>query len=272
MTSRIAPHRTTLTPDSTAPDRVRQGLNVLLSLTQVLAIGWAFAVNASFSFDVRADTEPPVIPAGYAFTVWFVIYAGAFAYAVYQVLPAQRDRPLLRRIGWWTAGAFGASTLWALSTGLGWTWLTVPLMFVLFATLLAAFVGWTQHTAPTRAEQLVVGLPISIYLGYVTIATIANTASVLTQFGITSLAGLSPTTWAVAMLAVGGFIAAALTTWTRGNAGYAGTIIWALVGIVVANTTERANPVVAVVAGALAVLVALTWLRARRAAPAHRER
>jgi hypothetical protein len=133
---------------STQSDRLRQALNVVLSITQVVAICWTFLVNTNFSFDERAGYEPPVIPAGYTFTVWFVIYAGAFVYAVYQALPQQRTNPLLRRIGWWTSGAYGAATIWAILAGLNLSWLTVLFMFTLFATLLGAFIGCSRAQAP----------------------------------------------------------------------------------------------------------------------------
>jgi hypothetical protein len=65
------------------------------------------------------------------------------------------------------------------------------------------------------------------------------------------------------MLLVAGAISAFMTTVTRGNIPYALGIIWALIGIVVASVVERQNSVVAVTAGAMAVLVAVALVRAR---------
>jgi hypothetical protein len=76
--------------------------------------------------------------------------------------------------------------------------------------------------------------------------------------------GTSETVWSVAMLVAAGLIAARVTLATRGNAAYATAIIWALVGVVVANTIERAeNLPVAVAAGSMAVVVAATLTRVR---------
>lgn len=67
--------------------------------------------------------------------------------------------------------------------------------------------------------------------------------------------GMSEQAWTVAMLLAAGLIAAAVVWVSRGNAWYAGTIVWALVAIVVANLTRRPDRVVAATAGAMAVMV-----------------
>jgi hypothetical protein len=107
-------------------------------------------------------------------------------------------------------------------------------------------------------------LPLSIYIGYITVATVANTASAFAQSGIDNLAGLAPTSWAVTMIIIAGLIASSLTQWSWGNIGYALTIVWAFVGIIVANLTERQNVVVALTAGVMAFVVLLTLGRIQR--------
>lgn len=250
---------------STHRDHLRQALNVVLSVSQVVAIVWAFAIKPSFSFDVLPQDNPPVIPAGYAFTIWFVIYAGCVAYAVYQALPAQREKTLLRRIGWWSTAAFLSSTLWAVTTGLGWYLITNVLIFALFASLLGALIVLIKHQAQlTVAERLLVKMPLSIYLGYVTVATVANTAATLKQqYGVVTPLGLSETTWVVVMLVIAGLLAAFTTVRSRGNAGYALAVVWALIGIAVANVTNQPNTVVAFTASGMAAFVALALLAAR---------
>lgn len=243
-------------------DHLRQALNVILAIAQLAAAAW----NASTGLgpSTREDTYPPVVPALYTFSVWAVIYAGSLVYAGYQAWPAHRQNAVLRQIGWWTAGAFGTTTVWAIASGLGWNWLTVPIIFAMFATLLGAFRGLIATRAPrTGAERYLVVLPLSIFTGYVFVATIANTAAVLTQYGIASPLGVSPTTWAIMMTLVAGLIASFITFWSRGNTGYALTVIWALIGIVVANVSQVPNTPVAVTAGSMAAVVGLTLVYTR---------
>lgn len=246
---------------NTGRDRLRQAANMVLAVAQVAAIG----ISAVRGFGAeRSVAEPPVVPALYTFSVWFVIYAGALAYAVYQALPAQRSNVLLRRIGWWTAAAFLATTLWAVAQTLGGEWLTVPIMFAMFAALLGAQITFITQRAPrTQAERWLVVVPLSIFLGYVTVATIANTASILTQSNITNFLGIPPTAWAVAMLVVAGAVVSFVTSVSRGNVAYALTVIWALVGIIVANVQDKPNTPVAITAGSMAALIAIVLLRAR---------
>lgn len=255
---------TTTTPRSASQQRDgwRQALNVVLAIAQVLAIYIAVTLNPSGGLNERSGTEPPIVPAFYVFFIWGLIYAGSLAYALYQALPRHRNNDLLRQIGWWTAGAFAATTLWAVMFGLGWLWLTVVCMFTMLITLLGAFIQCIRYRAPrSMAERVFVVLPISIFTGYITVAAIANTASVLSAYGISI--GLSEQTWAVVMLIAAGVIGSFATLVSRGNVGYALTIIWALIGIVVANLSPQPNTAVAVVAGSMAVLVAIALLRAQ---------
>ncbi len=246
----------------TGRDRLRQVINIILAIAQVVAIVWNSVAGTGPDARVRATFESPVFPAPYTFSVWLLIYAGALAYAVYQALPAQRTNALLRRIGWWTASAFLALTLWAVFQTIGWLWLTVVCIFWMLGALLAAFKTFTQdHTPRTRAEHYLVVLPLSIFLGYITAATIITMVLILPELGITL--GLSSTTWSVGMLFVAGITASCLTLWSRGNGGFALTIVWALIGIVVQNVVNAPNMPTAIAAGSMALLVALALVRAR---------
>lgn len=248
----------TSTSDSKKHDRSRQVLNLVLAVAQVAAAAWSVTTGLGPDADGRVVSEPPVVPALYTFSVWSVIYAGSLIYAVYQALPAQRENPLLRRVGRWTVGAFLATTLWTVAAGLGWDWLTVPIMFAMFVALLGAFIGFSRDRSPrTAVERLLVVLPLSIFLGYVTVATVANPASVLKQSGVVSPLGLPETAWAVLMTLAAGLIASFVIVWSRGNVGYALTIVWALIGIIVANVVDVPNLLVAFTAGGMSGVVVL---------------
>ena len=91
-------------------DSVRQAANLVGAFCQV-----GVTVLASVSIQEVVERGPGslVEPALYAFTVWALIFALSLVYAVYQALPANRENPLLRRIGWYTAGAFACTGLWS---------------------------------------------------------------------------------------------------------------------------------------------------------------
>ncbi|GGO30634.1 hypothetical protein [Deinococcus humi] len=124
-----------------------------------------------------------------------------------------------------------------------------------------AFIELVRTSRPlTRAEVWFVRLPLSVFTGWITVAPIANIAFALRSSGVRDL-GLAETTWAWAalMFAAATLIGVAMTRFSEGNAWYAGTVVWALIGIVVANVVREPNLTVAIAAGA-AGLVALSPL------------
>src|ERR1035437_9347747 len=89
--------------------------NVTFAITQILAgfvpqiFGWGMGVGQQ-----SASSQTPVIPAGYAFSIWGLIFALFVAYAIYQALPKNRENELLRQVGFYTLGAFLFCTVWEL--------------------------------------------------------------------------------------------------------------------------------------------------------------
>jgi len=251
----------------TSLNLLRQGLNVIFVLAQVVVTLSGYITGTNSNFDSREATTP-VVPASYAFIIWGVIYAGAIVYAIYQALPRQRENALLRRIGFYTAFAYLATTLWLIAAQNGMLWLTVVFIFLILASLLGAFIQFIlYYQFISAAERFLVVLPISVYTGWATVASIANTSTVLQASGFSNV--IFPNdAWAIIMLIIGGLIAAFTTFRSRGNIGYALTVIWALIGVAVANGTTGAGAAVATVATGSAVLVALVLLLTRRAADA----
>jgi len=245
-------------------DRLRQGLNLLLSITQFAAAILTFSGQFGDQLFYSGERNPLIVPADYAFSVWGVIFPASIAYGIYQALPAQRDNPLLRRIGWWTAFAFGCITLWSPSTLFDPIRYTVPLFFGALGGLVYALYQISRRPSLTRAERLLIAAPIGVYAAWCTVGTIANTSTSLFGLGYTDPL-FAEQTWAIIMLLVAGFITSCMTSVSRGNWGYALTIIWALVGIVVANVVDHPNTPVAITAGSMAALLAVVLLRARTA-------
>lgn len=269
----VRQERTTTPPDPTVVtsqrDRLRQALNLLLSVAQFAAAAIIFSSQFGDElFYNPANPNPPIVPADYAFSIWGFIFPTSIAYGVYQALPRQRTNALLRRIGWQTAFAFGCITLWSVATLFDPLRYTVPLFFGALGALVYALYQTSRHPQLTLAEQAFVLVPVSVYAAWCTVGTIANTSTSLAGLGYTRLL-LGEQTWAVVMLVVAGLISSFTTTAGRGNIPYALAIIWALVGVVVTNVTRYQNPVVAATAGGMAALLAIVLVWARTAVRAH---
>lgn len=265
MATIVSPISTTTMPASTKRDYLRQVLNLLLSITQFAAAALIF--SSQFGNDLfynPVSREPLILPADYTFGIWAFIFPASIAYGVYQALPRQRTNDLLRRIGFQTAFTFGCITLWSVATLFDPIRYTVPLFFGALGGLVYAVYQTSGHPRPlTLAERVFVVVPLGVYAAWCTVGTIANTSTSLFGLGYTDPI-FREQTWAVMMLLVAGAISSFMTTVTRGNIPYALGIIWALIGIIVATTTERPNGAVAMTAGAMVVVVASALLRTTR--------
>lgn len=116
-------------------------------------------------------------PASPAFSIWTVIYVGLLAYTVWQALPRQRSRTRQRALGWLIAGTMVLNGLWLVTA----QFLTLPLT-VLAIVLLLALLGVTFRRAvvqPGRGwiDALLIDGVTGLHLGWVTLATVANTTA-----------------------------------------------------------------------------------------------
>jgi hypothetical protein len=204
------------------------------------------------------------VPAGYVFAIWGLIYLGLILLAIYQLLPAQRANPRLQRVRGALIVSCVANSAWIFL----WHYELFPwTLLVMGALLVSLLVIYLRlgigRAATTVGERWLVRVPVSIYLGWVTVATIANVTSVLENARWSGW-GIAPATWAVIMLAVGALVAWAMSL-TRRDAAYDLVLIWAFVGIALKHA---ATPLVAGAAwvATVAVVVALgVAVRAGRA-------
>ncbi|MGA2111820.1 MAG: TspO/MBR family protein [Anaerolineales bacterium] len=194
------------------------------------------------------------VPAGYVFSIWGLIYIGLIAYAAYQALPSQRENPRLRATGWWISLGGLANIAWIFFWHYELFPLTLVAMLVLLATLLITYLGLRRgQTAPSAGETWAVRIPFSLYLGWITVATIANVSDVLWSLQWNGF-GITPEAWMLIML-IAVFAIASWMNLVRRDVAFTLVIVWALAGIVV---QQSAVALVANAAGITAVLVVVT--------------
>lgn len=215
-------------------DRIRQGLNLFLAVGQIIVAALVNLAITGPSIGAISDRYPTyVVPAGYAFTIWNLIFALSLGYAIWQCFPAQRANPLLRRIGWLTASAFAATSAWMLVFQQSLFLLSLAVMVWLLLSLIGVMVGIYHHSTKLSAtERWLVYCNFSIFLGWITVATVANLGQVLSATGWKGW-GLEAKGWAIIAVLTLGIIAALVTMRLQGNAPYALTVIWALIGLAV---------------------------------------
>lgn len=213
-----------------------------------------------------SDAYPTLVtPAGYVFSIWGVIYILLGIFVVYQALPSQKRRDFHERIGWLFVLSSLFNIVWLFLWQYEYLGLSVVVMFLLLASLIAVYLRLNigKSKVPLR-EKLAVHLPFSVYLGWITIATIADVSVTLVSVNWDGL-GISQETWAILVVAIA-LLITLLVTATRKDIAYGLVIIWALLGIAV---KQSGNPNIvmateisaAVIAVALGVSILVSRLR-----------
>jgi hypothetical protein len=152
-----------------------------------------------------------------------------------------------------------ANGLWIVFWHYGLYPLTLVAMLTLLVSLIAIYIRVNPSSAGPAADvptRWLVQAPFSLYLGWVSVATIANVSSLLVWLGWNG-GGLSPVTWAVIMIGVSAVLSLAMSFRQR-DAVFTGVVVWALLGIWV----KQAALLAVVIASAVAVAVSLAGLLA----------
>ena len=206
-----------------------------------------------------SDANPTLVtPAGYVFSIWSIIYILLGAFVIYQALPSRSSRGFTEKIGWLFVLSSIINIVWLFLWQFEYLTVSVVLMFLLLASLIAIYVRLGIGKAKVGlADRLAVHLPFSVYLGWITVATIANVSAALVWLDWDG-AGISAETWAILVVVVA-LIITALMLFTRKDFAYSLVIIWALVGIAV---RQSGNQTIVMLAEVSAVVVAIMLIAA----------
>lgn len=236
---------------------------MLLSMKQILAaltliFTTTFVVSPALTSPFsgfRADQlpipqiEPPVQPEGYAFAIWGLIYGWLIVSAVFGIGKRPND-PAWNHARVPLIISLAVGTPWLAVANAGAVWATI-LIFVMAASAI-----WALLRAPL-ADMWLLKVPIGIYAGWLTAASFVSLGSTAAGYGVlTDAFG-----WAYIGI-LGALLVACLVLWRSAAPAYGLTVIWALVGIIVANGT--ATWTVSALAGA-GVIVLLGLIAVKRA-------
>ncbi|QCU79526.1 tryptophan-rich sensory protein [Citricoccus sp. SGAir0253] len=226
-----------------------------------------------------------IAPAGPAFAIWSVIYAGFVGYGTWQFLPAAASARHDAARPWVLAGiVLNAAWIWAVQAG--WLGASVLVIVLLLACLCRVLVVLESAryrvrpatTAPARrgpagrwAERILLDGVQGLYLGWVTVATLANVAAWLGSLGFSG-APIGPVAWATVLVVAATLVATATALYDGGRFAPAVATAWGLAWIAVGRSDGAGlqSASLALTAGGAAVLVLLAtlaaWLLSRRSA------
>ena len=246
-------------------DIVRQYANlltVLLALT-VNILASTLPLNGQNTGEISDRFQVYFVPAGYVFSIWFVIFVGWIAFSLYQLRPSQRENARLRRLGYLFAISNILNAAWLFSWHYNQFGLSVLLMLALLGLLIASYLRLdVNRVSVTPAEYWSVDVPFSVYLGWITVAAVANITDWLYLVEWNGF-GIPAQSWAVIMLLVASLLGLGMAL-RRRDAGYLSVLVWAFIGIAVKQTPA---PIVVLSAWIAAILmlglIVYIWLRRR---------
>lgn len=193
--------------------------------------------NGETMATVSARYQNLFTPAGYAFSIWGLIYLSLLGFVIYygpflKSTPA-KDSTILQ-IGWWFIISCVCNSLWVITWLYDYVLLTIPIMVVLFIALFKIIVNTKMALKKTTiANNVFLKLPFYIYSGWISIALVANIAAFLKKIQWNGF-GISETSWAIIM-----FIATAVIhlfmIYKRNMPAFGIVAVWALIAIAAAN-------------------------------------
>jgi hypothetical protein len=237
-------------------------LNVIGFLGTIVINGLANAlpINNKTTGELSDQYPNLFVPAGLTFSIWGLIYILLAIFVVYQVIVTFRKEEArldaFKKIGY----LFFLSSLLNMGWIFAWQYEIVPLSLVIMLLLLGCLLTiyirlGVGKKGPTTKEQYLTHLPFSVYLGWITIATIANVTAFLVDVNWNRF-GLSEQLWTVAVIVVG--IAITLSVLLRRKDIYYCLVVdWAIIGILLKRLADPA-PVQSVVVLTIVGLVVIT--------------
>jgi hypothetical protein len=217
-----------------------------------------------------SDSYPNLfVPAGYVFAIWGIIYVFLIIFGIYQALPQNKNKQFQENISFYFILSNIANATWLFFWHFEYVLLSLLTMFVLLLSLIMIYlrlgIGVNQVE---RNEKLAVHTLFSIYLGWITVATVANVTALLVSLSWDGL-GINEEVWTWIVLAIATAIVLAVIV-TRRDIVYGLVPVWAFVGILVKQLDN--SPSVAIGAGLFAgiifIVLVITSIQSYRKASA----
>ena len=183
------------------------------------------------------------VPAGLTFSIWGIIYTWLLVFIIWQVgglfskKHLERIAPIIDKLAWLFALTCLLNVAWLFA----WHWQLLAISGIVMLWLLRSLVHLnnkmgTGFSKINATEKWLIHAPFGIYLGWISVATIANITAILVGIQWNGW-GISAGNWAIIMV-LAGFLIAAIMVTLRNNVFYGLAVTWALYGIMLKRGTE----------------------------------
>ncbi|PZX60184.1 hypothetical protein LV84_00454 [Algoriphagus ratkowskyi] len=217
-------------------------------------------INGNTVSSLSSEYENLFTPAGYAFSIWGLIYLALFAQAIFFISRAfnpVKDSDFLSQIGPYLIMANIGNGLWLYMWLMEYTGLSVIVMLGILCSLVIVILNTNMERwdAP-RTIIFWLWWPIAIYIGWIAVATIANISANLAKTGWTG--GASEISWTVVMIIVAVILYLFLIA-ARNLRESACVGVWALVAISVRHWNAIPELQWTALIGAIVLFVAISY-------------
>lgn len=223
--------------------RVLQIILVVSAVSTIIVniLANALPINGKNTGELSDAIPNLFVPAGITFAIWGVIYILLLVFSIYLsrdfFKKEYKETPHLPFLTLFFFLASIANIIWIF------LWHYQEILVSLLAMLLLLFslimlylkLDIGKQYLPLR-DRLGLHIPISVYLGWITVATVANVTAVLVTINWDGF-GICERTWTILVLIIATIIAS-LVILTRKDIAYTLVIIWAYLGIALKRFTS----------------------------------
>lgn len=236
-----------------AGERIKQFLVVFATLAVVFVnylagIGY---INARTPGEISDEFPSLLTPAGYAFSIWSLIYIGLIVFSIYQALPAQTANPRFRKIRALYLINCAANCAWIFLWHHERIWAALVVIFIILATL--ALINANLKNKRDALETWTTRVPFGLYFGWITVATVLNFTLALVSSGVS--ASNQTNAFLASILIAATTAVAVIIRLKLSTAAFAVVVAWAFTAIAVKHGGETLL-VAATAFGVIALLIA----------------
>jgi hypothetical protein len=216
-------------------------ITAVISTIFVNALANTLPINNRLTGDISDSIPNLFVPSGITFSIWGIIYFLLIAFIIFQsrdlFSKVKTNMPFLDKISFYLILASIANISWIILWHYEQIILSLIVMVVLFLSLLKIYLRLNIGKEKVNInEKIFVNAPFSIYIGWISVALIANFTSVLVTIGWNGF-GISETIWTIVILIIVSIITLIIII-NRFDVLYALVIIWALLGIIIKRVNQ----------------------------------
>lgn len=224
-------------------------IGYFLAFIVMIIMNYTVGMSGSDVGDAANNNEAIIQPAGFAFSIWGLIYILLFIWMIYLYFSKKDKSPITARLKFWPILNFLLNGVWIFVFTQEWVLASVIVIAALLYTLAEIFTSISETN-----DHWFDRLPFSIYFAWVTVATIVNIFTLAIASDVDTILGMGELTWTIIILIVAAVIGIAIGLIFK-DALYPLVFIWPFIGIYVESGGVFASLDVTLAVISIALLV-----------------